>query len=228
MRAHYLQHVPFEGIGRMADWLATQGYMVTHTALYENPVFPDCAELDLLIIMGGPMSVHDEHAFPWLAAEKAFIRAALQSGIPTLGICLGAQLIAHALGARVYKNPVREIGWYPVFNVPAESELHFAFPRKTTVFHWHGETFDLPKGAVWLARSEGCKHQAFQWGERAIGLQFHLETTPESAQALVAQCADEMTPGPFVQRAQDIVGVPAERYVAIHQLMDALLTYLTE
>ena len=228
MRAHYLQHVPFEGIGRIDEWLATHGYTVTHTALYEKPLFPDCAELDLLIIMGGPMSVHDEGQYPWMKAEKAFIRRALQSGIPTLGICLGAQLIAHVLGARVYKNAVREIGWYPVLNVPAESDMHFMFPRKTMAFHWHGETFDLPKGAIWLARSEGCKYQAFQWGERAIALQFHVETTPASAQALIEQCGDEMAPGPFVQRAKDIIKVPKGHYAAIHELMDTLLLYLTE
>lgn len=150
MRVQVLQHVPFEGIGSMAGWLSRQRADVRYTRFYEDADLPGPGDLDMVIAMGGPMSVNDENGYPWLAAEKAFVADAIRRGVPVIGICLGAQIIATALGAPVYANPVAEIGWFPVHTVDAGGDA-MAFPDEQVVFHWHGETFDLPPGAVHLA-----------------------------------------------------------------------------
>src|SRR5262249_14008572 len=143
MKVHVLQHAPFEDIGSMADWLRARGSRVRHTRFFEDATLPEVADLDLVIAMGGPMSVNDEGTLSWLRSEKAFLRAALAGGVPVLGICLGAQMIASALGARVRRNPEPEIGWFPIEAMPAPPES-FRLPSARRVFHWHGETFDLP------------------------------------------------------------------------------------
>lgn len=225
-RAHWFQHVPFEGLGRIESWLISNGYEVTCSRLFEPDPFPAPESVDVLVIMGGPMSVNDEADHPWLIPEKAFIRHCIDSGKPVLGICLGAQLIASALGARVYSNPVKGIGWFPIHAVPSDAGSHFRFPVSTTVFHWHGETFDLPEHAIWLAKSEGCLNQAFQYGEKVIGLQFHLETTPEAAQAIVENCRRELVPSEYIQTEAEILSSGILHYDCINQLMDRVLAFL--
>lgn len=227
MRAHYLQHVPFEGLGSIEAWLQRAGYEITGTKLYESSTFPRGEAIDLLVVMGGPMSVHDESDCRWLSDEKRFIRNMIESGTPTLGICLGAQLIAGAMGGKVSRNPVKEIGWFPVQAVASKKNAAFRFPEETVVFHWHGETFSLPPKAIHIAKSEGCQHQAFQIGNRVIGLQFHLETTPDSVQALVTHCRDELAEGEYIQTEETILAVPPERYYRINRLMGDILEYLT-
>ena len=227
MRAHYFQHVPFEGLGSMETWLRGAGYEIGVTRWYAGELAPDPAGIDLLIVMGGPMSVNDLGEHPWLAPETDFIRRWIGAGRPLLGVCLGAQLIASALGARVYPNRVKEIGWFPVTAVTPVPENAFRFPPEQTVFHWHGETFDLPTGAIHLARSAGCAHQAFQVGRNVIGLQFHLETTPETAAALIANCRAELVPAPYVQEDAALRAAPPEAYRAINALMARLLTRIT-
>jgi GMP synthase-like glutamine amidotransferase len=226
MRAHYLQHVPFEGLGSIEAWLQTAGYDITSTRFHVAADLPEVEAIDLLVVMGGPMSVNDENEYPWLRDEKAFIGRVVASGTPTLGICLGAQLIANALGAEISPNAVKEIGWFPVQAVASSNDAAFKFPEETTVFHWHGETFDLPSQAVQLAQSTGCQNQAFQIGRRVIGLQFHLETTPDSAQAIVAHCRDELTGGDYIQTEQEILSAPPERYRTVNNLMNDILEYL--
>lgn len=229
MRAHYLQHVPFEGPGSIEAWLQNAGYAITHTALFESSALPALDEIDFLVVMGGPMSTNDEDEFGWLPLEKAFIHDVIQSGKPVLGICLGAQLIASAMGAKVYKNPVKEIGWFPVQGIlPPTGSSPFKFPPYTEAFHWHGETFDLPQGATLIARSEGCENQAFQMGASVIGLQFHLETTPKTAQELVSNCRHELVPSQFVQTEEEILSAKPERYHSINQLMSSVLSFLLQ
>lgn len=226
LHVHVLQHEPFEGLGSMAPRLAALGAKIRTTRLYENPVLPVSNEADLLIVLGGSMSVHDEARFPWLHAEKRFLRAAIDAGGAVLGICLGAQLIADVLGARVVRNPVPEIGWFPVEAVPPPVAAAFRFPDRFPAFHWHGETFDLPPGAIHLARSEHCVHQAFQFGERVIGLQFHLETTPEDVQSLIEHCGKELVPGvASIQQAQTMRHL-ANIHDVINGLMGGVLEYL--
>jgi GMP synthase-like glutamine amidotransferase len=226
MRAHTLQHVPFEGLGSIETWLGAAGFEITKTPFFQNTFLPNPDEINFLVVMGGPMSVNDEADYPWLVDEKIFIRRCIEKGKSVLGICLGAQLIASALGARVYRNPVKEIGWFPIQAIPSAEEAIFLFPSTIEVFHWHGETFDLPIGAVPLARSEGCANQAFQFGRSVIGLQFHLETTPESARNLVVHCREELSPSAYVQNEAAILAAPPENYQAINNLMSHLLTYL--
>ncbi len=226
LRAHWLQHVPFEGLGQIEPWLQARGYAISATRLFAGEPLPEPGAVDLLIIMGGPMSINDEAEHPWLAAEKRFIRAVIERGRPVLGICLGAQHIANALGAKVYPSPHKEIGWLPIESVAPDEAATFRFPPSSTVFHWHGETFDLPPGAVRLARSAGCENQAFQLGDRVIGLQFHLETTPETARALVEHCGEELLPARYVQDEATILDAEAAPYPALHQQLNALLDYL--
>lgn len=226
MRAHSLHHVPFEGLGSIAPWLEAAGYEITCGRLYEAAKFPDPGAIDLLVIMGGPMSVNDEKAYPWLAVEKQFIRKVIAREAPILGICLGAQLIAAAMGAQVYRNPEKEIGWFPIEGLQSNDSSAFTFPPRVEVFHWHGETFDLPPGATRLAKSVGCENQAFQLGQSVIGLQFHLETTPESARELLNHCRDELIPARYVQSEQEILAAGPERYASINRLMDGILSFL--
>lgn len=226
MRAHILQHVPFEGPGSIRDWLANRGARVATVHVYAGEPLPGPGASDLVVLMGGPMSVNDEADHPWLVAEKAFVRDAVDAGVPVLGICLGAQLIAAALGARVYRNAEREIGWFEVRGLPAPPGC-FAFPAVAEAFHWHGETFDLPPGAIHLAESAACRNQAFQVLPKVLGFQFHLETTQDSAALLLQHCGHELTPGPWVQSAEALASAPPEAYARANRLMDGVLAYLT-
>jgi len=233
MRFHCLQHVIFETPGLLSPWIGQRGGSLTMTYLFEDGnlagggvlpgagVLPSVDDFDVLIIMGGPMSVHDEAEFPWLPSEKAFIAAAIGAGKKVLGICLGAQLIAEVMGGRVYPNPVKEIGFWPVRWTEEALRL---FPGLSTVLvtgdasgadsgagdevlHWHGETFDLPPGAVLLASSEGCKNQAFRVGENVLALQFHPEVTPGIIDDMIRFEGHELEEeGPYIEKAEEIRG----------------------
>ncbi|HEV2446307.1 MAG TPA: gamma-glutamyl-gamma-aminobutyrate hydrolase family protein [Candidatus Sulfopaludibacter sp.] len=174
------RHVPFEGLGLIHPLLESRGIAVEYVDLYQpGAVYPGAERADGLIFLGGPMSVNDP--LPYLQWEMRAIRQAVEQDRPVLGICLGAQLMAKALGGVVYRNPAKEIGWFDIaFTGAARHDRLFAqVPDPSTVFHWHGETFDLPDGAVLLASSERCRNQAFRVGDVSYGLQFHLEVTPE-------------------------------------------------
>lgn len=225
MRVHYLQHEPFEGLGSMEAWFQSAGHTLTATHLYRGDALPELAAFDWLVIMGGGMSVNDESELPWLVAEKELVRRAIAAGKRVLGICLGAQMITSALGAKVFRNHTKEIGWWPLFREPgaATHPLGAALPDGAEVFHWHGETFDLPPGAVRLASSEACTNQAVAIGSRVLGLQFHLETTEASARELIAGSADDLAnPGPFVQTPEMMLAHPG-RFAALNAQMAQVL-----
>ncbi len=209
----------------MRPWLEARGATITYTRFFSGEVIPALDGIDLLVVMGGPMSVNDEATLPWLVAEKSAIREAVRDGIPLLGVCLGAQLIASALGARVYPNRTKEIGWHPISAVDGGADT-FRLPAECRVFQWHGETFDLPRGAVRIAASAACANQAFQLGRRVLALQFHLETTPATAEAMLVHCRDELVPAPCVQREHDIRAATTADYARINALAGEVLDYL--
>lgn len=229
MRIHYLQHVPFEGLGSIETWANKRGDAISVSRLYQDEALPALDAFDLLVVMGGPMSVNDEGEFPFLVKEKRCIADAIQAEKRVLGICLGAQLIAVALGAKVYRNAQKEIGWFPIELTEAGRNSRFLahIPSGSEVFHWHGETFDLPNGAEWLAQSEACRHQAFSYRDHVIGLQFHFETTPESANQLIVNCGDELVAAPFIQSSERMMSRP-ERFAAINRLMSGVLEELSK
>lgn len=208
MRIHYFQHVPFEGLGSIEPWGRTNCHHLTATKFYQNDPLPDVNNLDWLVVMGGPMGVYDENKYPWLVEEKRFIEQAIQRNKVVMGICLGAQLIAEVLGARVYPNQVKEIGWFPIELMEAgqHSPLFEFLPKKLDVFHWHGDTFDLPQDATHIAQSEGCLNQAFVYRERVIGLQFHLESTPEGVEDIIRNCSGELIEGRYIQSPYQMLG----------------------
>lgn len=172
------QHVPHEILGTFDPLLRAAGFRIRYVNFGRTPeAQPDIDRYDGLIALGGPMCVDQADRYPHLKTEIAAIGEAIERGMPLLGICLGAQLIAAALGARVHKNPVKEIGWYPLQPTAAAANdpLFRHFNDREIIFQWHGDTFDIPRGAVQLARSADCENQAFRYGDRTYGLQFHLE-----------------------------------------------------
>jgi GMP synthase (glutamine-hydrolysing) len=177
-----LRHEPSVSMGSLAGVLAEAGLDARQFDLFKSiPEGLPWRETAGLIVLGGTMSANDGDRFPFLAAELDWIREAIRGNVPMLGICLGAQLLAKALGAAVYRNARREIGWYQVELLPAAAEDRLFRNRsaRETVFHWHGDTFDLPAGAVQLAQSRLCRQQAFRYGPLAYGLQFHVEMVPD-------------------------------------------------
>ena len=231
MHIHCLQHVPFEGPFGIGVWAEARGHTLTMTPLYAGVVPPTPETFDWLLVMGGPMGVHDVSEHPWLAAEKVLIRHAIEAGKTVVGVCLGAQLIAEVLGARVYRNPEPEIGWLSVeLTADGQASAVFGFlPSLLPVFQWHGDTFDLPADALHLARSAACEHQAFLYDGRVLGLQFHLESTPESVAGLCAACADELgAGGPHVQSAAAMLAAAPDDYVELDAALSGILDRLPQ
>ena len=225
MHIHWLQHVPFEGLGLIDRWAARHGHSVSCTRLWAADGLPEAGSLDMLVIMGGPMGVNDEHAHPWLVREKLFIGEVIRRSCIVLGICLGAQLLASACGARVYPHREKEIGWFPVaLDSDAPGWLQQIFPPLCTMFHWHGDTFDIPEGAELIGSSEGCRNQGFVIGEHIIALQFHPEMTGDGVEALVENCRDELVPSEWVQTEEQILGGLTHLQAAT-QVMERLLDH---
>lgn len=201
MKIHFIQHVPFEGPANLEKWAGKKGHAVSTTKMFENKKFPSMNEFDWLVVLGGPMGAYDEMYFQWLSAEKKFIKKAIEENKVVVGICLGAQLIAGVLGAKVYKNVFKEIGWHDVFlsKDSEKSNVFKNFPKKFIAFHWHGDTFDLPPESIRIAESKGCKNQAFVYNNRVFGLQFHLESAKDSIESLIENCKNDLVPGKFAQ-----------------------------
>jgi GMP synthase-like glutamine amidotransferase len=202
-----LQHAAYEGPGAIADALTSGGHDYDVVRIDRGDPIPDpdrAGEMTGLVVMGGPMSVHDDEAHPWLAQERALLHAAVEAGLPVLGVCLGAQQLAAALGGVVAPGPAPEVGVGEVHLIPSSVTDPVFAPAATPLpcMHWHGDTFTLPPGAELLASSEAYPHQAFRFGPRAYALQFHVEITAE----LAGHWASHLPPGVFV-RASDIASI---------------------
>ena len=207
LNIHYLQHVPYEDPGCILNWIRERGHCVTYTKFYEDEALPELSNIDWLIVMGGPMGVYDDRQFHWLKKERSYINDAINQNKTVLGICLGSQLIAAAMGAKVYPNQLKEIGW---FNISITEQgksnwLFDGFDSTFKVFHWHGDTFDLPDNAIHLASSKACKNQAFIINNKVLGLQFHFEVTAESLKNMVENGKDELQPAAYIQTDKQIL-----------------------
>ena len=227
MRIHYLQHVPFEGLGCIEGWAKTVGHRIAASRFYLNEPLPSVDDIDWLIVMGGPMNIYDDAKFPWLAAEKRFLKEAIDHRKIVLGICLGAQLLADVLGAKIYANRHKEIGWFNIRKVKTDQNTGIAalFPDTFEAFHWHGDTFDIPDGAEHFLQSAGCKNQGFTLGERVLGLQFHLEIAKSGAESLIIQCGNEIDKGRFCQTPNTMLANP-DRFETINKLMFRILDHM--
>ena len=204
MRVHWLQHVPFEGLGCMSEWFLSRGHELSCTRLFEESSLPVREDFDWLVVMGGPMGVGDSSKYPWLRPEMDLIRSAILNGKRILGVCLGAQLMAAAMETKVSRNDQKEIGWFPV-NATGEKNTAFDkdFPKTFYAFHWHGDTFEIPQGAEHLVSSEATPNQGFCIGKSALALQFHLELRAGDANRITEACHDDLTPETYVQQPEE-------------------------
>ncbi|KKG09998.1 type 1 glutamine amidotransferase [Methanosarcina sp. 2.H.A.1B.4] len=215
MKIHCLQHLKNETLGNIGTWAALKGHSLTKTMLYEKPVFPEPEEFDMLLIMGGTMSVYQEKEFPWLRPEKEFVKKVIDTGKPVLGSCFGAQMIAEVLGGKVTRNRFKEIGWHRVKALAEEnlnngrgisSELPAGLFPEFTAFMWHGDTFEIPPGAVRLFESEACPNQGFIYKGNIIGLQFHPEADRWWIRNIIDDSGHELVEGKFIQSEKEIYG----------------------
>jgi GMP synthase (glutamine-hydrolysing) len=207
-KIYVLQHHPAENLGSIAD--ALEGAALAWQYVHVNdgqPVPASMKGAGGLIVMGGPMSVYQTDRYPWLRDEIRLIEDAAKSNLPVLGVCLGAQIVAAALGAKVDRNPAgKEIGWHPIrlHDSAKDDRLMRGLPATMTPFHWHGDIFELPPGALSLASSEKTPCQAFRHGDKTYGFQFHLEVTHESVAAMATAFAKELVRE----------NIPADRMIA--------------
>lgn len=229
LRIHYFQHVPFEGLGNIEEWASLNGHQLSSTKFYLDPSLPAPDSFDWLIIMGGPMSISDEQEYGWLIAEKQFIKQVIAAGKTVIGICLGSQLLADTLGAKVYPNDQKEIGWFPIkFTPEASSQPLFSnLENPAIVFHWHGDTFDLPPHAIHLAHSEASKNQAFLHQKKVLGLQFHLEMSQATLKTMIENGRSELSEGKYVQSEAMILS-QKEFMVSNKKLLFTILDRLAE
>jgi len=204
MKISVLQHAAFEGPGEIAAWARLHGHAVTTHHLYHGDALPPPDSFDLLVVMGGEMNIYQDRDYPWLKAERAFIHSTLQQGKKVVGICLGSQFLADALGSRVHQNPEHELGWLPITFTPEGRNVFPLLPSEATVLHWHGDTFETPSGAVRLAESLGCSNQGFVIPGKCLALQFHFETDPSLVKLFVEGQA-HWPKGPYVQSPQAIL-----------------------
>lgn len=227
MRAHYLQHEPNLGLAAIAPWLEARGFEISCTRLDLDEPLPSTDAFDGLFILGGTMSVNDEARHPWLQREKRFIAEAIERGRIVVGCCLGAQLMANALGAEVQRHDREEVGWLPVrFDADALSEPPLrGFPKRVEVFHWHEDTFDLPAGARHIAESAACRNHGFLVGDRAIGLQAHFEFDAPTVDGLLQRYGHALQDSETTQ-SQDVIRQGYGRFAETQRLLCVLLDNL--
>lgn len=223
-KVYVLQHHRVENLGTIAEALEGAALAWQYIRVHEgHPVPKEMKGAGGLIVMGGPMATYQADRYPFLRDEMVLIEQALKEGLPVLGVCLGAQIVAAALGAKVTRNPAgKEIGWYPVTlsDAALEDRLWRGVAPTITPFHWHGDIFELPAGAVSLASSEKTPCQAFRYGNSVYGLQFHIEVTPESVAAMAAEWPRELEKEKI--SAAEMIGAAAGHVPELELLSDAI------
>lgn len=227
MRIHYIQHVAHEDLGCIYDWVIDRKHQLSSTKIFENVTFPDIETFDLLIILGGPMSVNDN--LGWISEEKKFIKKAIDNNKKILGICLGSQFIASVLGERIVQNLKKEIGWFPI-RISNNSECETPIGKadeEIIVFHWHGETYNLPNKTIHLAESVVCKNQAFVFNKNVIALQFHLEITEKSLEKMITFGTDELVNDDFIQKKEKMVSFQ-NQILECNKKMVSLMEYFEQ
>ena len=208
MRILCIQHDPLDGPGALIDWAESRGSSLSYCLICKGDPLPPLESFDLLVSLGGPMGAYEEEKYPWTSSEKEYLRQAFAAGKKILGLCLGCQLLADALGGRAFRHTCKEFGWQPIeplHNGTSWFEADIPFQA----FQWHGDTYSLPPGAIQLARNEATEQQAFlvrgPAGDQVIGLQFHLEWTEQMARDAVAEPGVAPPPSPFVQSPDEIL-----------------------
>lgn len=194
-----IRHVHFEDLGIFEGIVKSHGFSVRYLEAGVDDLEAAYQQgCDLLVALGGPIGAYQEHVYPFLSSELRILESRFSSGLPTLGICLGAQLMARALGARVYPGPVKELGWKPLAltREGCQSSLAHLAAKNTSVLHWHGDTFDLPDGATLLASTKDYSNQAFAWSDAALALQFHPEVMASKIERwLIGHACELSAPG---------------------------------
>ena len=227
MKIHVLQHVSFENPGTILDWAEERNFPVSFTRFFGQEKLPELDDFDLLIVMGGPMNLDEIQKYPWLEQEKVFLKKCVTAEKKITGICLGAQLLAETLGAKVFPNGKKEIGWFPIQkNDAADHEILKLFKEDPLpAFHWHGDTFDLPEQAVRLFLSQATQNQAFVWNNQVFGLQFHWEVKPENVYLLLKNSAADLTGGPFIQYPEEMLA-HAEKFAVARENLFRFLDFV--
>jgi GMP synthase (glutamine-hydrolysing) len=211
----------------ITQWAVEREDTISGTHLYRGEALPEAGQFDWLVVMGGPMNIYEYRNYPWLREEKRLIGQAIEQGKTVLGVCLGAQLIADVMGAKVYQNAELEVGWFPVRFLEGKNSVRAfqGFPAEVTALHWHGDTFDLPAGAIHLAESDACRNQAFAVGNKIVGLQFHIEVAEED----VAEFIGETVPPAAAHiQERDAIIQQAKKSQPIKPVLRTMLDRLAE
>ena len=227
MHIHFIQHMPFEHPASIADWAAAKNHTTSYTRVFEDVAFPSTDTFDMLVIMGGVMGVYEENEYGWMPAAKAFIKKSIEAKKKVLGVCLGAQFIAEALGAKVFPHTVKEIGWLPVEKVTPH-KLTAKLPQTFTTFHWHGDTFTLPVNAVHLFKTEACTQQGFIYNDHVAGLQFHMEVQEDLLNGMTEHERAELIKADYVQTEVEIKNLMRQYINQQQKMMYDLLDAFTQ